>query len=179
MNISVLTCLWIISSVYFPFSILNGFISSQTYFLLISPASLRRWDSRPKLCRYDKWIVFPCRYSQVAQRWEHLQQTPCSGWSEMLSVPLDGWYRPEGQQQSIWSHRVCVNKKKTWQSCRTGDQTSIMFPLHSGSPCWQVKGEFADGSSYNRGKVIDILLAGEQYSCRNDDMKSSLYFQRV
>lgn len=112
MNISVLTCLWIISSVYFPFSILNGFISSQTYFLLISPASLRRWDSRPKLCRYDKWIVFPCRYSQVAQRWEHLQQTPCSGWSEMLSVPLDGWYRPEGQQQSIWSHRVSVLIKK-------------------------------------------------------------------
>lgn len=33
-----------------------------------------------------------------------------------------------------------------------------MFPLHSGSPCWQVKGEFADGSSYNRRMMMLRLL---------------------
>lgn len=51
-----------------------------------------------------------------------------------------------------------------WQCGRTAElashkklffQTSIMFPVHSGSPCWQVKAEFSDGSSY---ETISIFL---------------------
>lgn len=45
------------------------------------------------------------------------------------------------------------------QTCVIGgkSQTSIMFPLHSGSPCWQVKGEFPDESSYKR-QMFTVLL---------------------
>lgn len=54
-----------------------------------------------------------------------------------------------------------LSNRNTWQSCSASiwnTRTSIRFPLHSGSPCWQVKGEFPEGISYERERILHIIL---------------------
>lgn len=112
------------------------------------PLNIFEWSYRRRGENYaNKWkaTVLSYRYSQAEQRWEHLRPTPCRRWSEMLSVPLNGWYRPEEQINLKLNTLI-----KMWRHRWGNTHTSIMFPRHSGSPCWQVKGEFSDGSSYER-----------------------------